>query len=155
MNIYESGTACHDCGATLNSEAEIEHRQCDDCAQNCYVPPLRRPFTRAPYPTWYRRSPIAIFMPWRNLGCLGIRVWEVYSDVYRVYRFPWFGWFVRVRGGQRHYPLIHVRRFYHRGSRAVVNAWCRFWCWLSDHTGSGRINDLVIRVTEKVTPNNW
>lgn len=55
---------------------------------------LNRPFTRNPYPAWYRKLPIVVFLPWRNLGCLGIRIGPFYMDVFRTYRWFPFGLFV-------------------------------------------------------------
>ena len=61
---------------------------------------MHRPFTREPYPKWYKRLPIVIYLPWRNLGCLGFKFFGFYFDIY--YRswgswFP-FGVYSRIRG---------------------------------------------------------
>lgn len=149
------GTICSDCGATLNTESEIEHRQCDDC-------PMRKrmigfwhiPFTtRDPYPTWYRRLPVKVLMPWRNLGCLGVHFFFVYFDFYRTWRFPYVGMFLNVHGW-RSYPIAWLRN--HRLlRRQILDGWCHLWCWLQDHTGTGRFNRLIVHIAERVTPADW
>jgi hypothetical protein len=114
---------------------------------------MNKPFTREPYPSWYRRMPIAVYLPWRNLGCLGLRFFFVYIDGYRTWHLPWFGIYVNI-GGWRFYPLAMLRNP-RMMRRQLTDGWCHLWCWLQDHTGTGRMNDLVIRVAEKVTPAEW
>lgn len=41
-----------------------------------------RPFTRQPYARWYRRCPVKILMPWRNLGNPGVQIGRFYADVF-------------------------------------------------------------------------
>lgn len=75
---------------------------------------LHLPFsTRDPYPSWYRRSPVAVFMPWRNLGCLGVKCFGLYADVYPTWHFPWLGLFFNVRG-HRAYPIAAAKRRYRK-----------------------------------------
>lgn len=148
------GTICSDCGATLNTEYEIERRHCDD--GYCDGPPSTwrsRFWSREPYPWWYRRLPVAVMMPWRNLGCLGFKMFGIYIDFYRTWRFPWFGIYGNI-GGWRVYPIAAIRnpRLFRRH---VMNGWCRLWCWLIDHSGTGRSHRIVVHVAEKVTPADW
>ena len=37
---------------------------------------------RDPYPRWYRHLWIAVFLPGRNLGALGVRIGPLYFDLY-------------------------------------------------------------------------
>lgn len=149
------GTICSDCGATLNTEYEIERRHCDK--RYCDGPPSTwrtRFWSTEPYPRWYRlMMPIAIFLPWRNLGCFGIKVFFVYIDIYKAWTFPHFGIYINI-GGWRLRPIAMLRNP-RRARETMVDGWCHLWCWLQDHTGTGRVNDLVIRVAEKVTPADW
>lgn len=47
---------------------------------------------REPYPTWYRRFPVGVYMPWRNLGCLGFKAGRYYVDLYSRQERRWLGW---------------------------------------------------------------
>lgn len=148
------GTHCSDCGAPLNSEYEIERRHCEE--GYCDGPPSTwrsRFWSREPYPWWYRRMPIAVYMPWRNLGCLGFKLFGLYVDVFRAWRFPYVGIFVSIYKW-RFYPIACLRSP-RMMRREIINGWCTLWCWLQDHTGTGRFNDLVIRIAETVTPADW
>jgi hypothetical protein len=58
---------------------------------------MRRPFaTRDPYPQWYRRLPIAVFMPWRNLGNPGLRLGRLYLDLFATSDWPGRGLFINT-----------------------------------------------------------
>ena len=147
-------TRCYRCGGPLNSEFEWEHRECYYCEH--YLLPTtwwQRFGSREPYPRWYRRAPVAIFLPWRNLGCLGLRMFFLYIDAYRTWHFPWFGIYGNI-GGWRFRPVSWLRQP-KRMKRELLDGWCRLWCWLQDHTGKGKLNDLVIRIAERVTPADW
>ena len=139
-------------------KARADPRRCDDCSdardKRKMIGRWHLPFsTREPYPSWYRRLPIVMFMPWRNPGCLGFKMFGIYIDFYRTWHFPWFGCFVhawRWRG----YPLTW-RMDATRLRRHTINGWCSLWCWLQDHTGTGHVNRVVVAVAEKVTPADW
>jgi hypothetical protein len=85
---------------------------------------MHRPFsTRDPYPSWYRNLPIAIDMPWRNLGCLGIRIFGLYADIYRSHgAMPPFRMFIKI-GSHQYRPLRRVH-----WSRSMV----RLGHWFQD-----------------------
>lgn len=67
-----------------------------------------------PYPKWYRSLPVAVFMPWRNLGCLGLKVGSFYCDLYRrpwSARMPWLpGLFVCFRGRRAWVTVNGIRK---------------------------------------------
>lgn len=48
---------------------------------------------------------IRVYMPWNNLGCLGIRIGSLYADLYRrpySRRLPWIpGLFIAYKGTRR------------------------------------------------------
>lgn len=67
---------------------------------------VARPFSRDPYAKWYRNLPICLYLPWRNLGCLGLKVGPFYADLSR-------------RPGHI-FPLLYANL---RGRRY----WIRFW----------------------------
>lgn len=72
---------------------------------------MYRPFsTREPYPSWYRNLPISIQMPWRNLGCLGVKIGHFYADVFMR---PSFGVYWNYKG-RRCYPIAQTKIWFRK-----------------------------------------
>jgi len=56
---------------------------------------------------WHEKWPVLVFMPWNNLGCLGLKITKhFYVDFFKS---PYFGSYCRI-GNRRYY--FNGRRFW-------------------------------------------